>query len=105
MLTLNSIVGKTGYYYPWALLSALLVAIGAGLLSTVHAHTALVRPIIYQFIAGFGRGCGMQTVSYFYPHFFSTYTSCLNEMIYMAEKLTSTLNLLASDCHPKRTPP
>lgn len=65
ILTTNSIVGRTGYYWPWALLSAVLAAIGGGLLSTVLAHTAIVRPIMYQFIAGLGRGCGMQTVSYF----------------------------------------
>ncbi|KGO54792.1 Major facilitator superfamily domain, general substrate transporter [Penicillium expansum] len=54
-------IGRTGYYWPWALLSAVLAAIGGGLLSTVLAHTVIVRPIMYQFIAGLGRGCGMQT--------------------------------------------
>ncbi|CAI7597832.1 unnamed protein product [Penicillium discolor] len=54
-------IGKTGYYLPWALGSAVLVAIGAGLVSTFQPHTSTVKWVMYQFIAGFGRGCGMQT--------------------------------------------
>ncbi|KOS46690.1 hypothetical protein ACN38_g2363 [Penicillium nordicum] len=55
------VIGETGYYLPWALGSAILVAIGAGLVSTFQPHTSTVKWVMYQFIAGFGRGCGMQT--------------------------------------------
>ncbi|CAI7608057.1 unnamed protein product [Penicillium glandicola] len=54
-------IGKTGYYLPWALASGILVAVGAGLVSTFQPHTSTVKWVMYQFIAGFGRGCGMQT--------------------------------------------
>ncbi|KAF2188862.1 efflux pump [Zopfia rhizophila CBS 207.26] len=54
------LVGKLGYYTPWAAASAVLVAIAAGLISTFTPHTSTVKWVMYQFIGGLGRGCGIQ---------------------------------------------
>ncbi|KAL3426835.1 efflux pump [Phlyctema vagabunda] len=54
------LVGKLGYYLPWTVTSAILIAIASGLLSTLTPHTSTSKWIGYQLLAGFGRGCGMQ---------------------------------------------
>ena len=53
-------VGKLGYYLPWALASAVLASVGAGLLGTLEPSTSSAKWIGYQIIAGAGRGFGMQ---------------------------------------------
>ncbi|KZF26031.1 efflux pump [Xylona heveae TC161] len=60
-ITSGVAIGKTGYYVPWALASAIFVSIAAGLISTFHVYTSTVKWVMYQFIGGFGRGCGMQS--------------------------------------------
>ncbi|KJZ72348.1 hypothetical protein HIM_08274 [Hirsutella minnesotensis 3608] len=54
------IIGKTGYYTPWALASGIIGAVAAGLLSTLQPDSSVAKWVMYQFIGGFGRGCGMQ---------------------------------------------
>ena len=49
-----------GYYTPWMILSSLLMATGAGLLSTFEVGTGHARWIGYQALYGFGVGAGMQ---------------------------------------------
>ncbi|KAF2655353.1 MFS general substrate transporter [Lophiostoma macrostomum CBS 122681] len=49
-----------GYYTPFMLVSSLLMAIGAGLLSTFEVDTNHSQWIGYQFIFGAGVGFGMQ---------------------------------------------
>jgi hypothetical protein len=46
--------------------SAVLTPIAAGLMSTFTPHTPATEWIVYQVIAGIGRGCGMQIVSLAY---------------------------------------
>jgi hypothetical protein len=57
------VVGKLGYYTPWALVSAVLAAIGAGLLGTLLPDSSTGRWIGYQIISGTGRGFGLQMVT------------------------------------------
>ena len=49
-----------GYYTPWMILSSLLMATGAGLLSTFEVGTGHAMWIGYQALYGFGVGAGMQ---------------------------------------------
>ncbi|KAH7143861.1 major facilitator superfamily domain-containing protein [Dactylonectria macrodidyma] len=51
---------RVGYYLPFAVVSAAVIAIGSGLLSTLAPHTSTARWAGYQFVVGFGRGLGMQ---------------------------------------------
>jgi hypothetical protein len=51
-----------GYYLPWALLGAIVTAIGNGLVSTFTASTSIATFIGYQMVLGAGRGSGMQIV-------------------------------------------
>ncbi|KAF1971467.1 MFS general substrate transporter [Bimuria novae-zelandiae CBS 107.79] len=53
-------VTAIGYYTPFMLLSSVLMAIGAGLLSTFETDTNSPKWIGYQFIFGAGVGFGMQ---------------------------------------------
>ncbi|KAB5566098.1 putative MFS multidrug transporter [Coniochaeta sp. 2T2.1] len=59
-VTSGILVGKLGYYLPWALASAVLASIGAGLLGSLEPHTSTAKWIGFQVIAGAGRGFGMQ---------------------------------------------
>ncbi|KAF2673519.1 efflux pump [Microthyrium microscopicum] len=54
------LVGKFGYYLPWAMACSVLFSIGSGLLTTLTPHSKTVEWVMYQVIAGFGRGCGLQ---------------------------------------------
>ncbi|KAF2185102.1 MFS general substrate transporter, partial [Zopfia rhizophila CBS 207.26] len=56
----GGIVTLLGYYTPFMLLSSILMAIGAGLLSTFETDTNSPKWIGYQFIFGAGVGFGMQ---------------------------------------------
>jgi hypothetical protein len=59
-ITSGVAVTATGYYTPFMLLSSVLMAIGAGLLSTFEVNTGHAQWIGYQFIFGAGVGFGMQ---------------------------------------------
>lgn len=64
-LVIISIIGggavtAIGYYTPFMLVSSVLMAIGAGLLSTFETDTNSSKWIGYQFIFGAGVGFGMQ---------------------------------------------
>ncbi|KAG9233292.1 major facilitator superfamily [Amylocarpus encephaloides] len=56
----GTLVGKLGYYLPWAVGSACLATIGCGLMSTFNPTTATATWIGYQIIGGIGRGSGLQ---------------------------------------------
>ena len=56
------LVGKLGYYLPWAVASGLLISIANGLISTLTPTSSTGKWVGYQIIAGAGRGCGMQMV-------------------------------------------
>jgi hypothetical protein len=53
-------VTAIGYYTPFMLISAILIPIGAGLLSTFEVNTGSPEWIGYQFLFGTGIGLGMQ---------------------------------------------
>jgi len=53
-------VTALGYYTPFMLTSSILMAIGAGLLSTLEVNSGSPQWIGYQFIFGAGVGFGMQ---------------------------------------------
>ncbi|ETS86472.1 hypothetical protein PFICI_00300 [Pestalotiopsis fici W106-1] len=53
-------VSKLGYYLPWAVSGAAVVAIGCGLASTFRPDTSTGKWVGYQIIQGAGRGAGMQ---------------------------------------------
>ncbi|OIW24685.1 hypothetical protein CONLIGDRAFT_657275 [Coniochaeta ligniaria NRRL 30616] len=59
-VTSGFLVGKLGYYLPWALASSVLASIGAGLLGTLGPNTSTGTWIGFQILAGAGRGFGMQ---------------------------------------------
>ncbi|MCJ1281990.1 hypothetical protein MMC26_001313 [Xylographa opegraphella] len=63
VMSIASGVGITvlGYFTPFIILSSVLMAIGAGLLSTFRVGTGSAEWIGYQVIAGFGVGLGIQT--------------------------------------------
>lgn len=54
------LVGKLGYYMPWALVAGILSSIAGGLLSTLGPDSSTGMWIGYQILGGIGRGCGMQ---------------------------------------------
>ncbi|KAF5026300.1 hypothetical protein F66182_1622 [Fusarium sp. NRRL 66182] len=56
----GSLAQRVGYYLPFATASAVLSAIGYGLLSTMGPHTSTAKWAGYQILVGFGRGLGMQ---------------------------------------------
>ena len=58
------IITAQGYYTPWMILSSVLMATGAGLLSTFKISTGHAMWIGYQVIYGFGVGAGMQVNEY-----------------------------------------
>ncbi|KAE9372630.1 putative MFS multidrug transporter [Stipitochalara longipes BDJ] len=54
------LVGRWGYYLPWAIASGAINSIGTGLLATLSPTSPTAQWIFYQIIAGIGRGCGFQ---------------------------------------------
>ena len=50
------IVNKIGFYIPPTLFSAVLMAVGYGLISTFRPGTSMGEWIGYQILFGFGRG-------------------------------------------------
>jgi hypothetical protein len=61
------IVNRVGYYIPISLFSAVLVAVGGGLMSTFSPSTSTGKWIGYQIILGVGRGIGLQMVNLISP--------------------------------------
>lgn len=59
-LTSGVFVSKIGYYTPCFVLSSILMAIGAGLMTTFTSTTGHEKWIGYQVIFGLGAGMGMQ---------------------------------------------
>jgi hypothetical protein len=57
-------VGKLGYYLPFSLFSAVLLAISNGLLSTLSPGTSTGKWIGYQILLGAGCGAGLQMVGF-----------------------------------------
>jgi hypothetical protein len=55
-----SLVGRVGYYLPFAVVSGVLTILGAGLISTFTPTTAVGTWIGFQIIMGAGRGLGFQ---------------------------------------------
>ncbi|KAF0321688.1 major facilitator superfamily transporter [Colletotrichum asianum] len=53
-------VTKTGYYQPFMLAGTLLIAVGAGLLSTLRVQSGAGQWISFQIIAGLGIGASTQ---------------------------------------------
>ncbi|KAF1360161.1 MFS general substrate transporter [Lizonia empirigonia] len=58
----GGLVTYSGYYTPFMLLSSVLMAVGAGLLSTFETDSNSAKWIGYQFIFGAGVGFGMQQI-------------------------------------------
>ena len=56
----GGIITATGYYNPWMILCAILMPIGAGLLSTLAPDSGHAKWIGYQVIFGIGIGAGFQ---------------------------------------------
>lgn len=59
-LSSGFIVTKIGYYTPMAIVSACLMPIGAGLISTWNHNTSAAEWICFQIIFGLGLGLGLQ---------------------------------------------
>ncbi|KAJ5364122.1 uncharacterized protein N7496_009835 [Penicillium cataractarum] len=60
-VTSGALIGKMGYYLPWAVVCGILTSIGGGLLSTLTPTTTTGKWVGYQILAGAGRGAGFQT--------------------------------------------
>ncbi|KAK9495527.1 major facilitator superfamily domain-containing protein [Lipomyces doorenjongii] len=56
-------ITRTGWYNPWMILCSVLMAIGAGFLTTFQVDTGSAKWIGYQCLFGFGLGMGMQQAS------------------------------------------
>jgi hypothetical protein len=56
----GAIISRIGYYTPFAIASALIMPIGAGLLTTLSVNSGHAMWIGYQVLFGFGLGLGMQ---------------------------------------------
>jgi MFS family permease len=52
---------KLGYYVPSMLASGAIMSIGNGLMATFQPDTGSSHWIAFQFLSGFGLGCGIQT--------------------------------------------
>jgi hypothetical protein len=59
-MTSGVLVTVLGYYTPFMLVSSVLMAIGAGLLTTFETDSGSAKWIGYQFLFGAGVGFGMQ---------------------------------------------
>lgn len=59
-ILMRSLVGRLGYYLPWAIGGGALVSIGSGLFSTFSPVTSTAKWVGYEILAGAGRGCSMQ---------------------------------------------
>ncbi|KAJ5897520.1 hypothetical protein N7504_007808 [Penicillium tannophilum] len=55
------LIGRLGYYLPWAVFCGLLTAIGGGLFATLDPHTSVGKWIGFGILVGAGRGTGFQT--------------------------------------------
>ncbi|KAK1480917.1 major facilitator superfamily transporter [Colletotrichum tamarilloi] len=60
----GALVGRMGYYLPWAVFGSVSSAIGNGLISTWDPSTDSAKWIGYQVLLGAGRGACMQMVRY-----------------------------------------
>ena len=58
----DQVVGRLGYYLPVSVFSAMLIATGSGLLSTLAPGTSTGRWIGLQILLGAGSGSGLQMV-------------------------------------------
>ncbi|KAK2015900.1 major facilitator superfamily transporter [Colletotrichum eremochloae] len=56
----GALVGRMGYYLPWAVFGSIVSTIGNGLISTWTPHTSSAAWIGYQVLLGAGRGSMMQ---------------------------------------------
>ena len=56
------IVGKMGYYIPWVVFSAVVSAVGSGLITTFSPETSRAQWVGYLIIIGIGRGATLQMV-------------------------------------------
>ncbi|KAL9063634.1 MAG: hypothetical protein Q9157_008152 [Trypethelium eluteriae] len=54
------LVGRLGYYLPFTIMMAIMVAVANGVLSTLSPGTSTGKWIGYQIILGVGRGLGLQ---------------------------------------------
>lgn len=62
-ITAGILTKKIGYYTPWMYISAIIVPIAAGLISTFSTNTGESKWIGYQLLYGLGLGLGMQQPS------------------------------------------
>lgn len=58
----GGLVGKLGFYAPWAVLSGIATAAGNGIMSLLEPATPAAKWIGYQVLVGGGRGAGLQMV-------------------------------------------
>ncbi|EJD43057.1 MFS general substrate transporter, partial [Auricularia subglabra TFB-10046 SS5] len=61
MLT-GVVINFTGRYWPWLVVSPLLISVGSGLLYTIDESTANAKVIGYQILMGVGAGGAIQNV-------------------------------------------
>ncbi|KAJ5219112.1 uncharacterized protein N7498_001211 [Penicillium cinerascens] len=57
----GALIGKFGYYLPWAVFCGIATAIASGLVSTFTPFTPVGKWVGYQILLGAGRGAGFQT--------------------------------------------
>ncbi|KAJ7636474.1 major facilitator superfamily domain-containing protein [Roridomyces roridus] len=59
-LVAGAVITVHGYYTPWMLLSSVVTAIGAGLISTLKTTSGHSRWLPFEIVCGLGLGFGMQ---------------------------------------------
>ncbi|KAJ7132708.1 ABC transporter [Mycena filopes] len=60
IMAVGGVVGKYGYYYPFFVMGAVILAIGAGLLYTLGTTTSSAKIAGFQILVGVGLGMGLQ---------------------------------------------
>lgn len=60
----GGLVGKLGYYTPWAIFSGIATAAGNGIMSLLEPDTPAAKWIGNQILVGAGRGAGLQIVCF-----------------------------------------
>ena len=57
-MTGTTLIGKLRYYHPFMLLSAIMLTVGSGVLTTLSPRASPAKWVIFEILVGFGTGLG-----------------------------------------------
>lgn len=64
LVLFGSLVRKTRYIPPWAIMGSLVASVGSGLCTTLAPDTSVGKWVGFQVLSSFGRGMALQVVSF-----------------------------------------